>query len=68
MERPDLRSVLISVAVIAEAIQLGGFTLPYAKQASANEAAQFHFSDEFKACRLERIQHNESYHPPEHPH
>ena len=58
--------MLIVVAVIAEAIQLGGFTVPYANQAAANETAQFHWADEFKACTTERIQHNRAYHPPGH--
>ena len=67
VEKPSTRTVVIGCIVgLAQAAQLLGFTLPNAKQATANETAQFHWSDEFKACTSERIQHNEDYHPPEH--
>lgn len=64
MEWPDPKNVVIVAAVLAQTVQMLGFTMPYAKQATANEIAQFHFSDEFKACNAERIAHQARYHPP----
>ncbi len=66
MEMPDTKSIVIAAAVLAQTVQLLGFTMPNAKQSTANQFALEYFSDQAKLCMAERIEHNEAYHPPEH--
>jgi len=68
MELPDTKSIVAVLMGLGMVGQYFGFTMPNAKQSTSNQVALEYFSDQARSCRLERIEHNEAHHPPEHPH